>query len=219
MPPKTNVNAQKQEMILAWFRKTGLAYSIKDLEKLLPSVASINGMAVKEYIQALLGDDSINTEKISNVGWYWSFSSQTKREREKVLAKAQELHDKASAASAELQKKVDQAGAARAEDEGLLAGTGGDRKALVIKHDELHHHVEKLRLELATYSEHDPVELSRKTEETRRLRAAVEQSTEHIYCMEGWLKERVLDRESQVCFLKECYGEEWDDEDGGLREL
>ena len=101
----------------------------------------------------------------------------------------------------------------------FVTQTGGDRKALVKKHDELNQQVEQLRKELATYSEHDPVELDKKIEDTRRLQEAAERFTEHIYCMESWLKERVLDRESQVCILKDYYGEEWDDEDGGLREL
>lgn len=101
----------------------------------------------------------------------------------------------------------------------FVTRTGGDRKALVKKHDELIQQVDQLRKELATYSEHDPVELDKKIEDTRRLQEAAERFTEHIYCMESWLKERVLDRESQVCILKDYYGEEWDDEDGGLREL
>lgn len=101
----------------------------------------------------------------------------------------------------------------------FVTQTGGDRKALVKKYDELNQQVDRLRNELATYSEYDPVELDKKIEDTRRLQEAAERFTEHIYCMESWLKERVPDRESQVCILKDYYGEEWDDEDGGLREL
>ncbi|OSS55160.1 hypothetical protein B5807_01733 [Epicoccum nigrum] len=219
MAPRTAINTQKLATAAAWFQKTALAYSVKDLEKLLPSVASINGMAVKDYIQALQGESLINSDKIGNCSWYWSFPSEVKKAKEKVLAEAQDNYDKASATAVELQTKVDKAGAARAEDEGLLAETGGDRKALARKHDELNHQVEELRKELATYSEYDPIELDKKIEDTRRLQEAAERFTEHIYCMESWLKERVLDRESQVCILKDYYGEEWDDEDGGLREL
>ncbi len=101
----------------------------------------------------------------------------------------------------------------------MLTLVGGDRKTLVTKHEELSKEVEKLRTELAAYSEYDPVELDKMTEEAQKLRADAEKFTEHIYCMEGWLKERVLDRESQFGILKDIYGDEWDDEDGGLREL
>lgn len=96
---------------------------------------------------------------------------------------------------------------------------GGDRKALITKHEELTKEVEKLRTELAAYSEFDPVELDKKIKDTRRSRAAADRFTEHIYCMESWLKDRITDRESQVVVLKDLYGDEWDEEDGGLREL
>ena len=96
---------------------------------------------------------------------------------------------------------------------------GGDRKTLVTKHENLTKEVEKLRTELAAYSDYDPVELDKKIEVTQRSRAAADKFSEHIYCMEAWLKERVPDREAHIGILKDLYGDEWDDEDGGLREL
>lgn len=81
-------------------------------------------MNVKDYLQALQDDALINTEKIGNGNWYWSFPSEAKKKKEEDLAKAQEEYDKAVATITELQAKVDQADAARAEDEELLAGTG-----------------------------------------------------------------------------------------------
>ena len=81
-------------------------------------------MAVKDYLQALQGESMINSEKIGNCSWYWSFPSEVKKAKEKALAEAQGNFDKASATTVELQTKVDQAGAAREEDEGLLAEKG-----------------------------------------------------------------------------------------------
>lgn len=100
-----------------------------------------------------------------------------------------------------------------------LTVAGGTRKALITKHEGLTREVEKLRVEFAAYSEFDPVELDKKIEDTRRSRAAADKFTEHIYCMESWLKERIPDRETQVVVLSDLYGDEWDEEDGGLREL
>lgn len=100
-----------------------------------------------------------------------------------------------------------------------MTSAGGNRKTLLKTHEELTKEVEKLRTELAAYSEYDPIELDKKIEDTTRSRAAADKFTEHIYCMEGWLKAHVLDREGQICILKELYGDEWEDEDGGLREL
>lgn len=86
-------------------------------------------MTVKDYMQALQDDGLIQSEKIGNGNWYWSFPSEAKKIKEEALAKAQAQHDEASATSTELQARIDQIGAARAEDEVLLAGTGNSRAA------------------------------------------------------------------------------------------
>lgn len=45
--PKTNCNPVKLASVITYMQKSCVAHSIKDLEKQLPSVASINGMQVK----------------------------------------------------------------------------------------------------------------------------------------------------------------------------
>ncbi|KAF2281009.1 meiotic nuclear division protein 1 [Westerdykella ornata] len=220
MAPKVTANAAKQALILAWFHKTAVAHSIKDLEKALPSVASINGLQVKDYLQALSDDNKIRVEKIGSGNWYWSFPSDEKKAREAALEKAQDEYNKASAIAADLQAKVDEAGAAREEDSEFPAGTGGDRKTLITRHAELTKELEVLRKELAAYSEHDPVEMERKSLETRKFRDDAEKYTDHILSMEGWLKEQMGgDREQMANIMRECYGDEFDEEEGGLREL
>jgi hypothetical protein len=124
--PKTQPNPQKAASILAWFHKTAQAHSIKDLEKTLPQVSSINGMQVKDYLQALSDDNKIRVEKIGSGNWYWSFPADEKKAKNAALEKAQEEYNKANATVLELQAKVDDAGAARAEDEDMLLETGED---------------------------------------------------------------------------------------------
>jgi hypothetical protein len=50
--PKVNCNPQKLASIITYFQKSRTVHSIKDLEKQLPSVASINGMQVKGMSRA-----------------------------------------------------------------------------------------------------------------------------------------------------------------------
>jgi hypothetical protein len=124
--PKITANAAKQALILAWFHKTAVAHNIKDLEKALPSVGSISGMHVKDYLQSLSDDNKIRVEKIGSGNWYWSFPSDDKKSKELALEKAQDEYTKASAVVADLQARVDEAGAAREEDEELLLGGAGE---------------------------------------------------------------------------------------------
>lgn len=81
-------------------------------------------MQVKDYLQALSDDNKIRVEKIGSGNWYWSFPADEKKAKDAALKKAQEEFDKAIATVAELQAKVDDAGAARADDEEILMETG-----------------------------------------------------------------------------------------------
>jgi hypothetical protein len=114
----------KLATILAWFHKTAVAHSIKDLEKALPQVGSISGMQVKDYLQALSDESMIRVEKIGSGNWYWSFPADEKKAKDAALEKARGEYNKANVAVAELQAKVDDADAARAEDEEMLMETG-----------------------------------------------------------------------------------------------
>lgn len=132
--PKITANAVKQATILAWFHRTAVAHSIKDLEKAIPSVASINGMQVKDYLQALADDNKIRVEKIGSGNWYWSFPSDEKKEKEAMLEKAQEEFDKGNATLTELQAKVNEAGAAREEDDDMLMEPGNSHHDCITLH-------------------------------------------------------------------------------------
>ncbi|KAF1942672.1 meiotic nuclear division protein 1 [Clathrospora elynae] len=220
MAPKTQANPQKAASILAWFHRTAQAHNIKELEKTLPQVSSINGMQVKDYLQALSDDNKIRVEKIGSGNWYWSFPADEKKAKDAALEKAQEEFNKANATVVELQAKVDQAGAARAEDEDMLMETGGDRKTLIMKHADLTKELEKLRTELAAYSEQDPVEMEKKATETHQARLDAEKFSDQILAMESWLKQNLGgDHETMMNMLKMLYDDEFDEEEQGLREL
>ncbi|KAH8731399.1 Mnd1 family-domain-containing protein [Phaeosphaeriaceae sp. PMI808] len=220
MAPKTQPNAQKATTILAWFHKTALAHSIKDLEKTLPQVGAISGMHVKDYLQALADDNKIRVEKIGSGNWYWSFPSDDKKAKEAAVSKAQEEYNKANGTVAELQSKVDDAGAARNEDDDVLMETGCDRKAFITRHAGLTRQLEKLRTELAAYSKQDPVEVERKTTETQKACINAEKFTDQIYSMESWIKSQYSgDPETVLNIMKQLYNDEFDEEEGGLREL
>ncbi|KAH7401856.1 Mnd1 family-domain-containing protein [Phaeosphaeria sp. MPI-PUGE-AT-0046c] len=220
MAPKIQANPQKAATILAWFHKTAQAHSIKDLEKTLPQVGAISNMHVKDYLQCLADDNKIRVEKIGSGNWYWSFPSDEKKAKDTALEKAQADYNKINATVADLRLKVDEAGAARAEDEDMLMDTGGDRKTLLTIHGNLSKDLEKLRTELAAYSEQDPVEVEKKAAETQQARLDAEKFTDHIYSMEGWLqKQCALDQLAMTEFRKSNYGDELDEEAGALREL
>jgi hypothetical protein len=82
-------------------------------------------MHVKDYLQALADDNKIRVEKIGSGNWYWSFPSDEKKAKDAALEKAHEEFQKISTTVTELQARVDEAGAARAEDGDILMEMGG----------------------------------------------------------------------------------------------
>jgi uncharacterized protein YPO0396 len=95
-----------------------------------------------------------------------------------------------------------------------------DRKTLITKHANLTKEIGQLRQELAAYSEQDPVEVEKKSNETQQFRSEVEKYTDQILSMEGWLKGQMGgDLEQMTNLKREHYGDEYDAEEGSLREL
>ena len=218
MPP-----AAKQKLVLSYFHQSGTAHSIKDLEKALPSIASINGMQVKEYLQALSDDGKIRVEKIGSGNWYWSFLSEEKRSTEKLLETLTTERDKVVKAVEGLRAKMD--AARRAREDGHNGGgdddddEGHDRQSLTTSQVALQREVDDLRVELALYQDHDPTELARKRQEMMSSRASAERWTDNIYALEGYYLEMTGQDQTALQQLQQMlYGPDYQ-EGEGLMEL
>lgn len=228
---KTNCNPVKLRSVIEWIQSSRTAHSIKDLERVLPSVASINGMQVKvrhvpislrlpsanapqDYIQALTDENKIRVEKIGSGNWYWSFPSEEKKTREKALTEATLANQKAEAVVQELRGKV--AAATKQREEDNNTGDGESREELVQQHGQLEDKVEGLRNELAKYSDSDPTELERKKEELARSKEAAQKWTDECLSMEAWLLRQGINRDQLDDMKRDWYGAEYDEENEGL---
>ncbi len=213
--PKNLPPAAKQALVLSYFHKSGTAHSIKDLEKALPSIASINGMQVKDYLQALSDEGKIRVERIGSGNWYWSFVTEEKRNKEKMLETLKTEYEKVTAAVEGLRAKTEEANAAREED----SGEGQDRASLAETKTTLQAEVEALRAELALYKDNDPMEIQTKKEKTIVERAAAERWTDNIYILEQHYLEMIGRDYQQLQQLQQMlYGGEYV-EGEGLAEL
>ncbi|KAF1815930.1 hypothetical protein P152DRAFT_471303 [Eremomyces bilateralis CBS 781.70] len=220
-PPKPTSAAQKAAKILAWIQRSGTAHSIKDLEKILPAVASIPSMQVKDHLVALVDDDKVRVEKIGSGNWYWSFPSDEKQHREEELKKLNDEKD-------QLNKQLENLSAMVKDRESQLDHTGGrtsnngqakSRKELVETNDALGVAVKELKMSLGEFSGIDPDEVAAKWRTVGELRDKTETWTDQIQCMEGYIGERCGDKEEVMFTLhQQFYGEEADCETGQLKE-
>jgi hypothetical protein len=162
-------------------------YTLKELEKLLQSVASITQMQVKEYLQALQDENLIRVEKIGSGNWYWCFMSDAKKIKENTLNGLKAAESKLVASIAETERQIEEEMARHVEDDEMLEDGGMDRKALLEAHGVLLREMETLDRELACYSDNDPAEVLRKVEETKRLKDSAIRWTDNIESIESFL--------------------------------
>ena len=209
--PKTLPPLAKQNLILNYIQSSRTCHSIKELEKTIPGVASINGMQVKDYLQALNDEGKIHVEKIGSGNWYWSFLSEEKNVRDVNLTKLRDEKMKVDACVEELHGKVQEANANRGEDHG--------REELVAKQIELAGEIGALKRELETYKDADPMEVDRRKKEILAFETKAEKWTDNIGILEGKLTEMLNgDRERLQAIQMDVYGEDYV-EGEGLKEM
>ncbi|KAF5856058.1 hypothetical protein ETB97_007979 [Aspergillus alliaceus] len=222
-PPKLT-KAEKQARIVSHLRSTGTCHTLKDLEKMLPSVASINGMQVKEYLHELADEGQIRMEKIGSGNWYWSFAEEEKKERERRVEELQKEVDRVRRSNEELDQQLAVRKRQKEEDEATLEA--GEREKLMREKAELDAECGRLRTEWLTVStrekegERDLLNkgIQELKDEVQEFRREAEMWTDNIYVLEGYIKKVAGgDREVIEAIQRECYGEEYV-EGEGLRE-
>jgi hypothetical protein len=193
-------------------------YSFKELEKLLPAVGSINGMQVKDYLQALQDENQIRVEKIGSGNWYWSFRSEARKTKENTIHTLKAEESKLIASLSDTKNQIQEEIAKRDEEDKMLEGGRMDRKALLQAHSVLLKETEGLDQALAIYSENDPAEVIRKAGEVQRLKDKTIRWTDNIECLEAFFVNLTSDRAQAVSIMQRACGEEYVAGEG-LKEL
>ena len=204
--------------LLILSRLEKLVNPFKELEKLLPSVGSISGMQVKDYLQALQDDNQILVEKIGSGNWYWCFTSDAKKLKENIINTLKAEESKLAASIAETECQIAEEMAQRKDDSEMLGGNGMDRKALLEAHDILVKEAEFLDKKLASYSETDPAEIQRKMEEIENLKASAIRWTDNIEALESMVSDLTKDRNKTCEVMQDACGDEYVPGEG-LKEL
>ncbi|KAJ6106639.1 Meiotic nuclear division protein 1 [Penicillium capsulatum] len=216
MPPKLSKSA-KEELILNHLHATGTCHTLKELERTLPGVASINSIQVKEYIQALVDDSKLRVEKIGSGNWYWSFRSDAQHERARCLDRVQtELEQARKSRAATEAALADET--TRRHQETDHAGLDHERETLLGKKAELMADVDRLRAAMPGPLASHKGRLQLQTE-LAGFKDQAQQWTDNLYVLETYLgKLAGGDREMIATVLRECYGEEYV-EGEGLQDL
>ncbi|KAL4739385.1 meiotic nuclear division protein 1 [Aspergillus similis] len=217
MPPKLSKSA-KQGLIVSHLRSTRTCHTLKDLEKMLPSVASINSIQVKDYIKELTDEGRIRVEKIGSGNWYWCFGGDEVKERERQLAQLRKDVERVQASC----KRAEADSAVRRKQRDNEFGHGGEAEwnELMERKKALEEERNRLLAEwtvISTTGEGKSV--GQMKEEIEESRQRAQMWTDNIYLLEEYVRKLTGgDREVMQAVQRECYGDEYV-EGEGLREL
>ncbi|KAG0650739.1 Meiotic nuclear division [Hyphodiscus hymeniophilus] len=185
-------------------------YTLKDLDKLLPSVAGIAQMQVKDYIQSLTDESLIRYEKIGSGNWYWCFLSDAKKQKENVIQGLMAEETRTKGQIEEVKALIVNEMKSREEDEemgGLLEG-GVGKHELMDSHELLIKEKEELDRELALFADCDPAEVVRKLDETRAMKQGAIRWTDNIESLASYLG-GLVGREGLACAMMQACGDEY----------
>ncbi|POS86327.1 hypothetical protein EPUL_002741 [Erysiphe pulchra] len=215
MGPKSLPPAAKLTKVLEYLKSTMEVYTLKELEKILQSVASVNQMQAKDYLQALQDENLIRVEKIGSGNWYWCFTSDAKRNREKVMndlmAEKSHLIESLTVIDDDMALELSQ----RENDDNdndKNANESSDnnkRKNLLDTYEELIKESLSLNKELDSYCENNPMEMKRKIEETKKLKESALLWTDNIEALECFLAPLLCDRVRQAEIMHAMCGNEY----------
>ncbi|KAM5448721.1 Meiotic nuclear division protein 1 [Microsporum audouinii] len=214
MAPKAGISAaEKQRRILAYLQASRTCHTLKDLERTLPPVASINGMQVKDHIQALTDEGQLHVEKIGSGNWYWAWGGEEKKAREKTIDGLSKEVEKIQKSTGELEARINTLKEEqRLEEERNQNGTREEnekeRMALMQKKEELEIKTACLETEIKKRVQGDGAgSIAQKEADIVRWKQEAQVWTDNIYILEEYLKKLTNgDREVLDAVRRECYG-------------
>ena len=173
-------------------------------------------MSVKEHVQALVDEGLVRVEKIGSGNWYWSFGSEEKKSREKVL---HDLGDEYKGLGHKVEALRREMEARKGDLEEDSNGEGQERENLLARSEELKGEISKLKAELGKYEDGDPKLLEERRGRAKREKERAERWTENCWVLEGYVRDQLgVDGEGLDGLRREVYGDEYV-EGEGLSEL
>ncbi|KAI5820511.1 meiotic nuclear division protein 1 [Pyronema omphalodes] len=199
MAPSKSLPPAKLALVINYIRTQSVAYTLKDLEKLLPPAAGISSMLVKDYLGQLVADNLLTVEKIGSGNWYWSFPVDAKRQKENVLNSVTQERDKARALLDVCEKQVNE------EKERLASGDDGeDRVGLIDRVSELQRKKNELSTKIEAFSNCKGAEIV--VSEAEKLRLKHNTIVDNLYALESYYKELVQNDPEKMAQMREHFG-------------
>jgi chromosome segregation ATPase len=192
---------------------------LKELEKALPSVASINGMAVKDFIKDLTDENRIHVEKIGSANWYWCWADEDGKQKREMVDQLEQARilwkdvahllivlrkeaSKIESSNAELQQQIQVL-----REKQSVAASDPTHQALFQQLGTLEEEVKALRKEKDGLENAVSGGVEEMTTDIAQWKIEIGQWTDNIYSIESYLADLAGgDKETMEAMRRECYG-------------
>ncbi|XP_036031299.1 meiotic nuclear division protein 1 homolog [Onychomys torridus] len=184
MSKKKELSAEKKRTRMKeLFFETKDVFQQKDLEKLAPKEKGITAMSVKEVLQSLVDDGTVDCERIGTSNYYWAFPSKALRAQKRKLEEGSQKH-------ANLQKSTEKATTGRQETE--------ERAMLVKDLSSFQNQRDQLKAEVEKYRECDPQVVEEIRQANKVAKEATNRWTDNIFAIKSWAKRKFGFEENKI---------------------
>ena len=212
--PKGPSKGEKLSLIFRYIRSSRTCHTLRELEKSLPSIASINSIVVKDLVKDLTDEGKLKVEKIGTGNWYWSFGDDDKKLKELEVAKLKEEVEKTRQRVEDLGRKRDETKKEKEDREVDEVYTQLAARAIHLEEEVANLRKERDELEMALSGGVGQIR-----SEIERYKEETEMWTNDIYILEGQFRDKIgIDPEAMQALQKGCYGTEYVDGEG-LKEI
>ncbi|RZC31740.1 meiotic nuclear division protein 1 -like [Asbolus verrucosus] len=175
---------EKKTRMLQLFYEKKEFFQLKELERIAPKEKGIIANSVKDVIQALVDDGSIDTDKIAGSIYFWSFPSKLINTKKRKLEDLQGRLETSSKKLKLMKKSVEEAQVGKESME--------DVSGILKEIEKLKEQKENLEAQLKAYKESDPEKLNEMKQEIQTVKEAANRWTDNIFAVKSWCKKKFM---------------------------
>ncbi|EFA08150.1 meiotic nuclear division protein 1 homolog [Tribolium castaneum] len=172
---------EKKARMLQLFHETGDFYQMNELEIIAPKEKGITANSVKEVVQALVDDGSVDKDKIGSSVYFWAFPSKLLNAKKRKL---NELQTKLESSTKKL-KLIDET-----MEKAQVGKENWDDSQILKEIEKLEKQKEKF--ESLSKSHTDTQNLKLMQSEIKPVKEAANRWTDNIFAVKSWCKRKFM---------------------------
>jgi len=183
MSKRKGVSAEeKKNRLLDLFYDKKDVFNYKELEKAAFSEKGINSQSLKDVLNALIGDNYVESSKIGTSVYYWAFPSEALKGRNKKMNELQASVEEDEKYFQDMRNSIAEAKKIREDTP--------HRRALQSEYELLTKEKESITKELVAYRDSDPDVIQAEKKDIEETIEGVNRWTDNVDSLQSWVKNK-----------------------------